>query len=227
VKDVLRLLQAQQEVERVFVKEMAAEPDPSKGWSPAMVMFHVAKWRDRLWNSLADAAEGRPANAPPEEIDELNNAEMSGAPEVSLGDAAARSDATLTSLIAMWKTMGDRPFKWYMAQTTGEALIRNSYIHPRIHLADQFLGRGDAARSQRLLEESAMEMRGAEAPGHILGAALYTLAGVRVAQARSDEALALLEEGLPMRPDLKPVAAEDPDLAPLRGSPRFRALVEG
>jgi hypothetical protein len=226
VKEVLRLLQAEQQVERLFVKEMAAEAELSTGWSPAMVMFHLAKWRDRLWNALAEAAEGRPVNAPPGNIDELNDAEMAGSAEMSLADAAAHSDAALTSLIAMWEALGDRPFNWYMAATTGEALIRNSYIHPRIHLADQFVERGDAARSQKLLEESAMEMRGAEAPGLILGAALYNLAGVRVAQDRIEDALALLEEGLPMRPDLKPVAAEDPDLAPLRDSPRFRALLD-
>jgi hypothetical protein len=151
---------------------------------------------------------------------------MAGAAGVSLADAAARSDAGLTSLIAMWETMGDQPFKWYLAETTGEALIRNSYIHPRIHMSEQFLGRGEVARSQAILEESAAEMRRVDAPGHILGAALLNLAGVRAAQGRVDEALALVEEALPMRPDLKSAAAKDPDLATLRDSPRFRALVE-
>jgi hypothetical protein len=190
-----------------------------------MVMFHVAQWRERLWNALADATEGRPVNAPPGNIDELNDAEMAGAGGVSLADAAARSDAALTSLIAMWETMGDQPFKWYMADTTAEALVRNSYIHPRIHLSEQFLERGDVVRSQGIVEESASEMRRLQAPGHILGAALYNLAAVRAAQGRADDALALLEEGLPMRPDLKAAAATEPDLAPLRDSPRFQALV--
>jgi tetratricopeptide (TPR) repeat protein len=225
MRDVLELLQAQRETERHFVSEAAGKSDASKGWSPAMVMFHVAQWRERLWNALADATEGRPVNAPPGNIDELNDAEMAGAGGVSLADAAARSDAALTSLIAMWETMGDQPFKWYMADTTAEALVRNSYIHPRIHLSEQFLERGDVVRSQGIVEESASEMRRLQAPGHILGAALYNLAAVRAAQGRADDALALLEEALPMRPDLKAAAATEPDLAPLRDSPRFQALV--
>jgi tetratricopeptide (TPR) repeat protein len=69
-------------------------------------------------------------------------------------------------------------------------------------------------------------MRRAEAPAHLLGAALYNLAGVRTAQGRPEEALALLEEALPMRPDLNVGAATDPDLAPLRDSPRFHTLIE-
>jgi hypothetical protein len=226
VRDVLRLLKAQQETERLFVTEVADEADPHEGWSPTMMFFHVAQWRDRLWNGLAEAGEGRPVNAPPGNVDELNDREMAGAAGLSLSDVAARSDAALTSLMAIFETMGDRPFNWYMAETTAEALVRNSYIHPRIHLADQYLQRGEVDRSQRVFEESASEMRRAGAPGHILGAALYNLAGVRVAQGRMDEALSLLAEGLPMRQDLRAAAAADPDLAAVHDSPRFRALTE-
>ena len=225
MKGVLSLLKAQQEFERTFVAEVTGKAGPLEGWSPAMMFFHVARWRERLWNGLAGAGEGRPANPPEATIDELNDAEMAGAGNVSLADAAARSDAALTSLIAMFETMGDVPFTWFTAETSASALVRNSYIHPRVHLADQYLQSGDVARSQRIIEESANEMRRTEAPGHILGGALYNLAGVRVTQDRVDEALSLLEEGLPMRPDLKVVAANDPDLAPLRDSQRFQVLI--
>jgi len=192
-----------------------------------MTMFHIAQWRDRLWNGLTETAAERPVNAPPGDIDELNDAEMVGATGVSLVDAAARSEAALTSIIAMWETLGDRPFNWYISETTGEAILRNSYLHPRIHIADQFLQRGDAARSQRLTEETASELRAVEAPERVLGAALYNLAAVRATQLRSDEALDLLEESLAMREDLRTGAAANEDFASVRGEPRFRALTQG
>jgi hypothetical protein len=226
MKDVLPLLKTQQAIERAFLAEAAKKPGPPGGWTASMMFFHLAKWRERLWNALAGASEGRPVDAPMGNIDELNDREMEGATGVSLADAAARSDAALTSLIAMLETMGDVPFAWYSAATTAEAVVRNSYVHPRIHLAEQFLQRGDVARSQRLLEESASEMRRADAPAHILGGVLYNLAGVRASQNRIEEALALLEEGLPMRQDLKAVARSDPDLALLRDSSRFRAVTQ-
>jgi len=225
MRNVLELLQKQRDLERAFVAEAVGKKGPPAGWTPTMTMFHLAQWRDRLWNGLGEAAAERPVNAPPGDIDELNDAEMAGASEVSLADAAARSDAALTSIMAMFETLGDRPFNWYMAETTGEAILRNSYLHPRIHLADQFMQRGDVSRSQRLTEETVSELREAEAPERLVGAALYNLAAVRAAQDRSEEALALLEEGLAMRPDLKAGAAQDPDLAPLRESARFRALI--
>ena len=227
MRDVLPLLRKQQDLEKAFVAEAAGKPEPSSGWTPTMTMFHIAQWRDRLWNGLTETAAERPVNAPPGNIDELNDAEMVGATGVSLVDAAARSEAALTSIIAMWETLGDRPFNWYISETTVEAILRNSYLHPRIHIADQFLQRGDAARSQRLTEETASELRAVEAPERVLGAALYNLAAVRATQLRSDEALDLLEESLAMREDLRSGAAANEDFASVRGEPRFRALTQG
>jgi hypothetical protein len=225
VRDVLALLQKQRDLEKAFVAEMTGKPEPSSGWTPSMTMFHIANWRERLWNGLTEAAAERPVNAPPGNIDELNDGEMVGAAGVSLADSAARSEAALTSIIAMWETMGDRPFNWYIAETIGEAILRNSYLHPRIHLADQFLERGEAGRSDRLAEETVSDLRAAEAPTRVLGAAIYNLAAVRARQDRGDEALALLDESLAMREDLKAAAAEDEDFASLRGSAHFRALI--
>jgi hypothetical protein len=225
VKDVLPLLRKQHDLEAAFVTEMAGKPEPASGWTASMTMFHIANWRERLWNGLSEAAEERPVNAPPGDIDELNDAEMAGGAGVSLADAAARSDAALTSIIAMWEAMGNQPFKWYMAETTGEAILRNSYLHPRIHLAAQLLERGEVSRSNRLTEETATELRAVEAPESVLGAALYNLAAAYARQDRSDEALAVLEEGFSMRPDLRAGAAKDTDLAPLRETARFRAMI--
>ena len=225
MKDVLPLLRKQRDLEMAFVTEMTGKPEPSSGWTPSMTMFHIANWRERLWNGLSEAAEERPVNAPPGDIDEFNDAEMVDAAGVSLADAAARADAALTSIIAMWEAMGDQPFKWYISGTTGEAILRNSYLHPRIHLADQLLERGEASRSNKLTEETATELRAAEAPERVLGAALYNLAAVYARQDRSDEALSLLEECLSMRQDLKAAAVKDPDLASLRETARFRDMI--
>jgi len=224
MKDLLSLLNKQRHVEKAFVAEAAAEPEPSAGWTPAMTMFHLARWRDRLWNGLTEVAAGRPVNAPPGNIDELNDAEMAGANGVTLAGAATQSDAALTSIIAMWETLGDQPFNWFIAESTGEAILRNSYLHPRIHLAAQFLQWGEGARSQRLIEETVYELRAVEAPTRVLGAAIYNLAAVRAQQLRSDDALNLLEESFAMRGDLRAAAAVDDEFASVRDEPRFRAL---
>lgn len=224
MNDILPLLQKESDVEKAYVAEAAGRPEPSSGWTPTMTMFHLAKWRERLWNGLTEADAEQPVHAPPGNIDELNDAEMAGAEGVSLAEAGEQCEAALTSIMAMWETMGDQPFKWFTAETTGEAILRNSYWHPRIHLADQFINWGEANRGERLIEETVSELRAVKAHGRILGAAVYNLAGVRARQLRTDEALDLLEESLEMREDLRTDAAEDADFASLRDDPRFRAL---
>jgi hypothetical protein len=224
VKDLLPLLHKQQDLEKTFVAESAAKGAPSSGWTPTMTMFHIANWRERLWNGLSEAAAERPVTAPPGNIDELNDMEMEGAAGESLADAATRAGAALTSIIAMWETMGDQPFNWFAAETVGEAILRNSYLHPRVHIADQLLERGETARSQQLTEETVADLRAVDAPARVLGAALYNLAAARASQLQSDKALDLLEESLAMRVDLRAQAAGDANFASLRGEPRFRAL---
>ena len=225
MKDVLRLLESERETERRFIGQAESEPDHPTGWPASLLMSHIASWREQLRERFVQLRDGGPTMPPPQGIDAFNAANLAQDAGVSLADAAKRSDQALLALIDMWKAMGDRPFTWYVARTTGEALIRNSYAHPRNHLAEHFIECGDRAGGYRIYEESAIELRKAEAPGHILGPALYNVACARAAQGRADEALRLLEEALPMRADIRGAAQEDPDLAPLKDDPRFQAML--
>ena len=223
--DVLKALESQLDLEHEFVDEALQSETQPKGWPAALVMFHISMWRERLRDALLELRQARPYTAPPESIDEVNDAELASGIGTPLADAAARSKKLLTELIALAGELCDRPFKWFTANTTGEALLRNSYLHPRNHIGEYMRENGDGAAFQRLVEEGASEMRAVGAPAHILGATLYDLAGVRVAQGRTDDALALLEEALPMRPDARLVAATDRDFAPLRENARFKAVI--
>lgn len=225
MKNVGALLENQRRQEREFVAGAADDDAPPNAWTAALTMFHLARWRGRLRDAMSEFAEGRPFEPPTGSIDELNDAELTTGVGLSLAGAAAESDAAFGERLDLWASLGERPFKWYMATTTAEALVRNSYSHPRIHMAGYFLGRGDARRAHSIFEETAAELRKVEATPHILGAALCNLAGARAMQSRFDEALDLLEEGLPMRTDLIAPVASDPDFEKVRGLPRFRALV--
>jgi hypothetical protein len=223
--DVLKALESQLDLEHEFVDEALKSERQPRGWPAALVMFHISMWRERLRDALLEFRQARPYTAPPESIDEVNDAELASGIGTPLADAAARSKKLLTELIALAGELGDRPFKWFTANTTGEALLRNSYVHPRNHIGEYMKENGDDAAFQRLVEEGASKMRAIGAPVHILGATLYNLAAVRVAQGRTDDALTLLEETLPMRPDARLVAATDHDFEPLRENARFKAVI--
>jgi hypothetical protein len=227
VSDVLKTLESQRDLEREFVAEALKSETQPKGWPAALVMFHISMWRERLRNALTEFRHARPYNsAPPESIDEINDAELASGIGTPLPDAAARSDKLLNELIALAGELGDRPFKWFTANTTGEALLRNSYVHPRNHIFEYMKENGDQAAAQRLVEDGASEIRAIGAPPYMLGAVLCNLAAVRAKQGRVDEALSLLEEAAPMRPDVIVLVAGHADFAPLRDNPRFQALAK-
>jgi len=223
--DLRKALEAQRDMEREFVAEVRQSEKQPKGWPAALVLFHISMWRERLRNALTDLRDGRPYPQPPENIDEVNDAEVASGLGVSLSDISERSETLLTSLIALSEQLGERPIKWYTARTTTEALLRNSYIHPRNHIVEYLTENGDEAGADRLVEAAASDMRDTSAPPLALGAALYNLACLRTRQGRLDDALDLLQEALPMRPDMKAVAPTDPDLETLRDDPRFKELV--
>jgi hypothetical protein len=222
---VRRLLESERETERRFVAAARADETTPKGWPAALIMFHIARWRERLREALADVHAGRTYTPVPTNIDEFNDVELPKGAGLSLDEVARHADGELASLIELAQAIGERPFKWHVATTSTEAVLRNSYIHPRNHIAAFLSENGDKLAAHVLFEETAYDLRDASAPHLILGAALCNLAATRVEQERFDEALDLFEEGLSMRPDLRTFLAADPDLAVLKDNPRFRSIL--
>ena len=191
-------------------------------------MFHISMYRERLRNALTDLAEHREYTPPPprETIDEFNEQELVHGIGIPLADAAARADLLFGEVIELYDRLGDRPFRWYRSERTTEAVLRNSYMHPRIHQFDYWKENGDQDRAYRLLEDAFSDLRAAEAPPMLMAEAAYNLACVRVYQRRIDEAIASIAEAFTTRPDLKEGAPKDLDLAPLRDDPRFQELIK-
>jgi hypothetical protein len=166
--EITSLLESQRETERRFVDEAATEPDFPGGWSAGLLMAHIAAWRTRLRDSLIEVSRGLPVSGPPSDIDGVNAAQLAQDAEISLEEAAARAETRLADLLDLWATIGDRPFSWFTARSIGEALARNSYVHPRRHLAGHYVERGDRARGDRLKSETLAELRRISAPESVI-----------------------------------------------------------
>jgi tetratricopeptide (TPR) repeat protein len=224
---VRRALEVQKKVEQDFVEEARHSETAPKGWPAALNMFHIGMWRERMRQSLTDLSEGREPTPPPENANEVNDAELANGIGTPLADAAARSEHLLGEIMDLYDWLGDRPLQWYRNKTTTEAVLGNSVNHPRQHLYAYLRENGELERANRLLEEGAALLREVNAPPLQLGAALYNLAAAHVYQGRLDDALTLLEEALPMRPDFKESAPKDSGLADLHDDERFKALMKG
>jgi tetratricopeptide (TPR) repeat protein len=189
-------------------------------------MFHLGMWRERMRNALTAVAEGRTPEPPPpiEQQDEFNDAELANGIGTPLADAAARSDHLLAEIIALYEKVGERPFQWYRWSTTTDAVLGNSYTHPRLHIYEYLLENGERDSAFRLWEE-AIEDLAQLSPVH-LATAKYNLACVRLRQGKQDEALDLLAQAFELRSELKTHALTDADVQSLRGEPRFQDLVK-
>jgi len=219
------LLEIERDLERSFVAEESALAREPKGWPASLIMFHIAQWRERLRSGLTDFNAGRPYTPPPANIDEFNDRELPSGRGLSLKETSTRAEAELGALIGLISKVGDQPFQWNLTRSTGDALVRNSYFHPRMHISEYWHDNGGKDRAHDLIETTVTELRDMWPAPLILGAALYNLACVRAGQDRHGAALDLLEEAAPMRPDLCAAAPRDSDLADLREEPRFQALV--
>ena len=188
-------------------------------------MFHIGMWRERMRDALTDVAEGR-TQSPPRNVDEINDAELPNGIGTPLADAAARSDHLLAEIIGLYEKLGERPFQWYRWSNTKDAVLGNSYTHPRIHIYEYWRENGDLDASCSLFEAALPEMLAATENPEVHGTAHYNLACARARQGRLDEALASLTEGFRLRPNLKAQAPEDSDLVALREDSRFQELVK-
>jgi hypothetical protein len=91
--DMRKALESEREQEKQFVAEAIRSETQPKGWPAALVMFHISMWRERLRDALTEFRHARPYAAPPENIDEVNDAELASGIGAPLADAAARGQA--------------------------------------------------------------------------------------------------------------------------------------
>jgi len=212
--------------ERAFVETARASEKAPQGWPAALLMFHLGMWRERLRNALTAISEGKDYERPPTNTDEFNDAELARGIGTPLLDAASRADHLLNELIELYERVGERPIEWTVSRTTTEALLRNSYTHPRLHMFEYYHENGQVGLAHQLFEEAVTDMRAASAPALVMGTVLYNLACLRAQEGRRDESIDLLKEALPLRPDIKNVAADDSDLRDMRDDPRFQELIK-
>lgn len=223
--DVRQALEAQRKAEQAFLERVRANEKAPVGWPAALVLFHVGMWRERLRNALANIGDGKDYERQPPNTDEFNEAELMSGIGTPLADAASRADHLLGELADLYDKVGDRPIEWGSSTTTTEAVLRNGYTHARVHMYEYFSENGETEAAYRLFEDAVPELGAAHAPAPVMGIVIYNLATIRAQQGRSDEAIDLLRQSLPMRPEIKSVAATDDDLANLRDDPRFKELL--
>lgn len=144
---------------------MTSEKAP-KGWPAALVIFHVAMWRERLRDCLLTTSQGGTYQLTGDR-DEINDAELANGIGTPLGDAAARSGQLLSEIVGLLPKIGERPVNWFGERSATDAVLRNSYSHPRRHICDYMIENGDADGAHKLIDDGLQEMQALSAPEYV------------------------------------------------------------
>jgi hypothetical protein len=153
-------------MEKDFVERARASEKAPQGWPAALTMFHIGMWRERMRDALAAASEGRDYKLPGTR-DEINDVELAAGIGTPLGDASARADHLLTEIGDLLEKVGDKPVQWFAAVSATDAVLRNSYSHPRIHICEYFAENGELAQAQKLRDEGLHELGELSAPEYV------------------------------------------------------------
>jgi hypothetical protein len=137
-----------------------------KGWPAALVMFHVGMWRERMRDALVAAVEGRDY-ALPGTRDDINDRELAAGIGTPLSAASARADHLLNEIVSLFQKVGDRPVQWFAPVSGGDAVLRNSYTHPRSHICEYLAVNGDVAQARKLLDDALDELGSLSAPEYV------------------------------------------------------------
>jgi hypothetical protein len=148
------------------VERARKEERAPKGWPAALLMFHIGMWRERMRDSLAASVEGREYKLPGAR-DEINDRELAAGIGTPLNDASARADHLLTEIGDLFGKVGDRPVQWFAPVSASDAVLRNSYSHPRVHICEYLAENGDAALAEKLRDEALSELGEMSAPEYV------------------------------------------------------------
>ncbi|HVH64332.1 MAG TPA: hypothetical protein VNA65_12110 [Candidatus Dormibacteraeota bacterium] len=152
-----RVLESERRAEQEFVDRARESERAPKGWPASLVMFHIGMWRERMRDALAAIANDQPYD-PPGNADAINEAELPHGIGTPLSDASARADHLLTEILELYEKIGEKPINWFGAPHTTDAVLRNSFAHPRRHLCDYTSENGDPDAARQLLENGIKDL---------------------------------------------------------------------
>jgi hypothetical protein len=100
-----------------------------------------------------------------------------------------------------------------------------AFYHPLQHIAELVAKRGDVAYGNKLQEEAVDLQMALSDEDEWRGSVIYNLGCHYALTEQRDKALEKIRQGIELKPELKELAAKDPDLKAIQDDPEFKALI--
>ncbi len=208
----------------------AAEPGDPRCWAALPLIAHNTEFKLQQVRRLQAVRLGQ---VPPEfaEVDHASAETYRGYEAPSAGEVAEASSRVAGELVDALNVVTDDDLRdpsrhpWLRGRQLWLQVIVRGFWHPTGHLGEYYLAHAQPDRAVTLATHAVATASYLGAPDPARGMASYNLACAQARANLPDEAAAALREAVRLNPDVRVNARRDPDLAILRDSGQFEAML--
>ena len=198
-------------------------------WSAKDLVAHLTFWRAMMFKRLLAAQRGE---TPPSLDNYLafNDQTFEANRHRTWTEVLGDSERAFDDLVAKLKEMSDdgltdpQRYEWRKGEPLWTNVRGNGYDHPEEHLAQFYFDRGDKTRAMEMERGLTETITRLDPSPRTRGTVFYNLACFLARSGESAQAIDLVRESFPLRPDLVEWSKQDSDLNSLRDLPAFKAL---
>jgi hypothetical protein len=223
---LLGLLRQAHRTQNAFFQQLPAAELSATGtpevWSAKDHVAHLTFWRRRLTLRLQAILHHEPQPDLPS-YEDLNPLVFQSHRLQPWPVILSKSDQAYGDLMGWAALLGDDDLTaWGRFEWVGHgmplytAFMGSCYEHAQNHLAQYLLERQQAVRAREIHEQWAGSVMEASVPEALKGYMLYNLACFYATHGQVGKARPTLQQALTLYPELREVAATDPDLVDLR-----------
>lgn len=231
---LMTLLREGSRIQQAYVAGLSAAEREATGapehWSAKDLVAHLTSWKARRLLQLDAVTRGEAA--PVFDLNETNARAWDEQQRRTWDDILAEEARVTSALAARIERMPVADLtamdRYPLPMQPAALLIaRPGYTHVVGHLAEHFIERGEMQRAIALRQSAAVALDAFPEFPEIASAPHYNLACGYALTGQPEQALTELRRALALNPALIAYAREDADLASLRETEEYQALISG
>ncbi|MEW5873420.1 MAG: tetratricopeptide repeat protein [Chloroflexota bacterium] len=229
---MLALLEQSRQEEQILAGSLTPAERQARGelknWAFKEIVAHVLVWMQRNGENLLLMKAGQP----PTRYDnflELNDQNFDEFCQMTWEQVQAYSDQVRSAYLEAVQSLSEEQLtslELYEGQrgTLWNQIVGSCFTHAVMHYSDIYVKRGDIAQADQLQERAYQTLSGLDSGDVWQGTVRYNLACHYALTGRSEQAIDLIRQSLPLHPGLVDWSRQDTDLDSLRELPEFQAL---
>src|SRR2546425_8465760 len=127
---------------------------PAGAWQAVTYVGHFAHWRQMLAARVGALLAGEALGPAPADIEAENEMHLARDRQTLAADLINEWQESWAQMHQLVRGCSEEDLSkdpsWFGAVSVGVAIVRNSYTHPRDHLVDFWLDRGDREKASEL-----------------------------------------------------------------------------